>query len=171
MEMNLLTVNSILVSLFREIENPLPSPTGSTFWCYMDYPREDVTVPRISVSQVSCTESQIGVGDIIPPSSGTFGVLMTATYDIDVWVKQGTTVTAPDSWGYGTGKKVSGTQLRDMIGDLVIKKVLNKRQWMFDNYSIIDFQVTGVITQPFVDEFEWLRKTITIQLSWVQSHS
>lgn len=167
--MDQITLNSMLVSLFRQIECAVPSGTGSTFWCYMDYPREDVTVPRISVNQSGGGASQIGIGDITTPGLGTLGVQMETTYDIDVWVKQGTSSTMPTSWGYGTGKKAAGTQLRDIIGDLVIKKILDSRD-SFCISGIFDIEIIGVVTQPFVDEYEWLRKTISVRIMYIKSH-
>lgn len=155
--MDLENLNSTLTVLMRTISNPMTNSTLPV-WCYMDYPREDVSVPRISITQTSGAVSQLGIGDA---TENTLGVMMETTYDLDVWVKQGTKSLA----------NMGGTQLRDHIGDLVIQKILDNRSTICTSTNeIIDIQITGIVTQPFVDEFEWHRKTISIRITHLQSH-
>ena len=160
--MNLEILNKTVVGWMRELPNPMSGST-TDIWCYVDYPRNDVNTPRISVSQSSGREMQAAIGDNY---SNTLGVFEETNYDLDIWVKQSNSSPILSK---------AGTQLRDYIGDLVIQKIKNKRSSSIRSVDptqdIIDIEIMGVVTQPFIDEFEFHRKTITIRITHVLTHT
>ena len=160
--MNLETLNKTVIGWMREIPNPV-SGTTADIWCYSDYPRTDISAPRISVTQTGGNEAQAAIGD---KYGNTLGVYIYTDYDLDIWVKLGTASTSLNK---------AGTQLRDYIGDLVLQKIKSKRKTTLRNadpsLDIIDLQVTSVVTQPYMDEFEFNRKTITIRITHVLSYA
>lgn len=166
--MNLESLNGTIVVMLRELKNlSTGNPGTQDVWCYMDYPREDVSVPRISVTQSGGGMSPLAIGERIP--NNTYGTQQETMYDIDIWVKQGTSLTLP-SGVPDSGLKKGGTQLRDYIGDLVISKILDKKRTICVN-DLVDIEISSIMTQPFVDDFEWLRKTITIRVIHIQTHA
>lgn len=78
-------LNRIMVNLLRD-NIPHPDLSGNKKWIYMDYPRSDATFPRVSLTQISHSQREAGVGELGPQGKGEW---QETSYDIDVWVKKG----------------------------------------------------------------------------------
>jgi len=125
----------------------------------MDYPRMDATFPRISVTQVSGSFSEIGIGESMGP--GQKGRKASLDYDIDVWVK------VTDTETMGT-IQYTGTALRDKYSELIMDEMGVLRRSLKNTYEdILDIEVTGV-NSNLLDEDNMLhRKTVTIKVSFI----
>jgi len=142
--MKLEELTSTLVEFLR---TKLSDPLGkSRTWIYPGYPRVDSTMPRISLINTGGTPTEIGIGDE--------GQLYDYTYDIDIWVKKGVTVTV------GT-EKYSGAKLREKISDDVMTAFLNNRKELFGK-NILDVKITGPVSFPYDEENQIYRKTMSL---------
>ena len=160
--MRLVDLTTALVNYLRD---NVPNPHASGNWIYSDYPRMDVTFPRISVTQVSGSLSELGIGEyaekmVISGSTFTHGKLASIDYDIDVWVKVNDRATF-------NGTVYTGTKLRDYLAERVITELEKGKQSLKDTYGIIDIEEMSVITIP-LDEANMLhRKTITVRITFI----
>ena len=156
--MNILTANSILVSLLRDnIPNPA-SGTITPIWIYMSYPRPDVSTPRISISHTGSIENHLGIGDQV--EDPTYGIETQATYDIDIWVPYKSSYTI-------NGTKRAGTELRDYYSDEVRDLLLEKKEYLHTTYGFHNIELIGNYEQPYVDEGGFHRKTLVYRISFI----
>ena len=154
--MKLVELDSLLVD---DLRGTIPNPHGTKNFIYMDYPRMDATFPRISVTQVSGSFSEIGIGESMGP--GQKGRKASLDYDIDVWVK------VTDTETMGT-IQYTGTALRDKYSELIMDEMGVLRRSLKNTYEdILDIEVTGV-NSNLLDEDNMLhRKTVTIKVSFI----
>lgn len=129
---------------------------------YVDYPRLDARMPRISLSLTSSVETPIGIGAEIE-SSSNLGVLETTIFDIDIWVHRENKTTSTPVRG--------GTSLRDYLGDEVVSILLQKRGDFQRIHGILDIEKTGESIQPYDEDNELFRKTITITVTHVRQYT
>lgn len=88
---------------------------GQTF-IYPGWPRlEDVTLPRISVTQIGPTQIDLTVGGN--------QIAYEFTETVDVWTDRNTTYTKD-------GESVKGPKLADYIADDIVGVIRNKRLWI-----------------------------------------
>jgi len=145
-------------ALVDHLRGTIPSPHASGNWIYSDYPRTDATFPRISVTQLSGSLDQIGIGE--KTEQATHGKLATIDYDIDVWVK------VNDKTTYQSNTYV-GTKLRDLYADLVIDTLSKNKDTFKTTYGILDIEILSISTQPLEDDTQLHRKTVTVRLSFL----
>lgn len=152
--MKLLDLTETLVEVLR---NTIPNPHPSGNWVYSDYPRRDVTFPRISITQVSGSLSEIGIGKWTENKKGE---LCTIDYDIDIWVKVGDRTIINNT-------TYVGTALRDKYAELVISSLQNSRESLKAEKGILDIEFISVTSIPLDEENMLHRKTITIRVTFV----
>lgn len=163
--MNIESLNRAIVDFLR---TNLPNYGGTIDWSksiYVDYPRQDATFPRISVSQSSHSTNPGGIGEMGPEGRGEYQY---TNYDIDIWVQKGNAlqvdpIPAPPA---PAPPKHAGTALRDRIGDDVIQILMNGKQSLKTTYNIFDLDIASTSTIPYMDSYEIFRRTITIKVSY-----
>jgi len=148
-------LTGILVDSLRET---IPNPHASGNWIYSDYPRMDATFPRISVTQIAGSLTEIGIGSAT--DIGATGMLCTIDYDIDVWVKVEDRATI-DSVVY------VGTKLRDKYSDMIVAALEDQKESLKINNGIIDIEFIGIASVPLDEENMLHRKTITTRLTFI----
>ena len=151
--MKLVDLTGILVDSLR---GTIPTPHASGNWIYSDYPRMDATFPRISVTQISGSLGEIGIGQW---TEGKKGKLCTIDYDIDVWVKIEDRVVL-DTLTY------VGTKLRDKYTDLIIQALEDLQETLKTSFGILDVEFENISSHTLDEEHMLHRKTITIRLTF-----
>jgi len=150
----LVELNSLIVD---DLRGTLPNPHSPSNWIYLDYPRLDATFPRISVTQISASISELGIGENIGQTTGR---LVSIDYDIDIWVK------IADRFIIN-GTTYVGTALRDKYTDLVLEALeALKPQWKTED-DIVDVEITNIATEALDEENELHRKTVTIRVTFI----
>lgn len=150
-------LNRILVDFLRTY---LPNYSGSIDWSkaiYVDYPRQDATFPRISVSQAGHSTNPGGIGELGPEGKGEY---QSTSYDIDIWVQKGNALQVEVL----PAPKHAGTALRDRIGDDIIQVLMNGKKYLRTTYQIYDLEIVSTLTIPYMDAYEIFRRTITIRV-------
>ena len=154
-----------LVSTLREELKDLSSKLGHTgHWIYVDFPRLDAKMPRISLSLTGSRETPAGIGAEINDPAGNLGVLEETSFDIDIWVHRTNKST-------GLSPERGGTALRDYLGDRVTSILLGKRLTLRESVGILDIEKIGEIVHPFDEDMELLRKTISIRVTHIRTYS
>jgi len=152
-----------LVSLLRTELTSEKTQVGQTKeWIYVDYPRLDATMPRISLTLTGSVQTPLGIGAEMGVSN-TLGVRETTTFDIDVFVHRTNRTT-------GISPTRAGTSLRDYLGDQIIDVLLKKRGYLTSTYGIEDIVILAQIPQPYDEETELFRKIITIQVTHIREY-
>lgn len=159
--MKIETLERTLVSLLRTELLTLKGQIGQTSeFIYVDYPRLDAKMPRISLTLSSSRESAAGIGaEINQPS--TLGVMEETFFDIDIWVHRINKMTSPVKRG--------GTALRDYMGDEVVTVLLEKRKDL-SNQGIFDVEKVGEIVYPYDEDTELFRKTLTFRVTHTREY-
>jgi len=117
----------------------------------------DATFPRISVTQISASISELGIGENIGQTTGR---LVSIDYDIDIWIK------ISDRFIIN-GTTYVGTALRDKYADLVLEALeALKPQWKAED-GIVDVEIANIATEALDEENELHRKTITIRVTFI----
>jgi len=124
-------------------------------WIYPDYPREDATMPRISVFYVGGFESRRGIGEQFDAT--TKKRMFVASHQIDIWIKKG------DVWKVD-GTKISGGKLLDVIADDVLDALVKNKEWLYRAFNIHDLIVSSSRDWGYDEDTQLYRKTITIDL-------
>ncbi len=150
-----------LITFLRTELATVKSQVGQTSeWIYVDYPRVDAKMPRISLTLTASGETPAGIGAEI--AGGTLrGVYETTTFDLDIWVHRKNKTT-------GISPTRGGTSLRDYIGDQLVDLLLGKRGSLASSYEIIDIEKIGESVAPYDEDTELFRKTLTIQVTHVR---
>lgn len=113
---------------------------GST-WIYAEYPRlEDVTLPRISVSQIGPTQIDLTVG--------ASNILYEFSEQVDIWTDTNTQYTFK-------GEPCKGVKLREFIAGDVVDVIRNKRLWI---PHTMDQKISTMV--PSVEEVKKSGKTV-----------
>jgi len=149
----------ILIQTLRTELAALKTEVGQTTeWIYVDYPRLDAKMPRISLTLTSSIQRPAGIGANVGATGGTLGVYEESIFDIDVWVHRTNKVIT-------STPKRAGTSLRDYIADEIITLLLQQRSALNSSDEIIDIEKIGEIPIPYDEEKEIFRKTITIRVT------
>jgi len=152
--MNIVDATTEIVDFLR---GTIPTPhAAGVNWIYADYPRYDATFPRISVTQVSGSLSEVAIGSQLGSDTGR---MCSLDYDIDVWVKMENKVTI----GATT---YTGTKLRDKYAQLIISELQAARQTFKTTHGFLDIEITNIISIPLDEEHDLHRKTITIRITF-----
>jgi hypothetical protein len=162
-KMNIKTLTEALVTLLRNNMPAVTNPAGFN-WnnkIFPDFPRNDISVestPRISVTQRSNTDNPIGIGD-----QGLSGKqrMVSTIFDIDAWVKKGSTIVTAD----GT---FTATNMRDYLSDKVYQIMLDQKDDLKTSIGTIDVEILDVISQPYMDQYEFFRKTVKIRVTYTR---
>ena len=153
--MNLVDLTTKLVDYLR---GTITSPHAiGVNWIYSDYPRYDATFPRISITQIAGSLTEIGIGSRV---DSTTGRLCTIDYDIDVWVK------VEDRTVISTVTYV-GTKLRDYYANSIIKELQKARSYFKTSHSVLDIEILSIASVPLDEEHNLHRKTIGIRCSFI----
>lgn len=164
--MKIEALERLLVSTLRTELATVKTQVGQTKeWIYVDFPRPDAKMPRISLTLSSSPQRPAGIGAEVGASGGTLGVYEETTFDIDIWVHRINKTT-------GITPKRAGTALRDYLGDQVVDVLLKKRAYLSGTISsneIIDVEKIGEIPYPFDEETELFRKTITFTVTHLRT--
>jgi len=137
---------------------PCPHTTGN--WIYSDYPRMDATFPRISVTQITGSLIEIGIGECT--EGGKKGKLCTLDYDIDIWVKVEDRAEIPAN----SGTWYVGTKLRDKYSDLIVDSLEDVKASLKTS-GVLDIEFVNIGSNPLDEEYMLHRKTVTIRLTFV----
>lgn len=154
--MQLVDLTGIIVDSLR---GTIPNPHTSGNWIYSDYPRMDATFPRISITNIAGSLTEIGIGEWT--GEGVKGMLCTVDYDIDVWVK------VEDRTEIPAGTIYVGTKLRDKYSDLIVDYLDNMKEGLKTTYGILDVEFLNITSVPLDEEHMLHRKTITIRFTFV----
>lgn len=146
-------------TLVETLRGTIPPP-GAGNWIFSDYPRLDATFPRISVTQVAGSFSQIGIGE---KTDSGLGKLCTIDYDIDIWVKVDDRVVI-------NNETYVGTKLRDKYAELVVSALEAAKPSLKENKGILDIEFVNITTSPLDEETMLHRKTVTVRLSFIWEH-
>lgn len=150
-----------LVKLLRTELQTLKSHIGQTGeWIYVDYPRLDAKMPRISLTLTSSTERPAAIGAQV---GNTLGVYEETLFDIDIWIHRKNKTT-------GLSPTRGGTALRDFLADEIVDVCLKKRESLAADYGILDIEKTGEFVHPFDESTELFRKTITIRVTHMREY-
>lgn len=151
----------IITSLRTGLATVRTSVGAPEKWIYVDYPRLDATMPRISVTLTSSIETPAAVG---AEMGGTLGVYEETSFDIDIWVHRTNKTT-------GLTPARGGTALRDYLADEVVDIILALRATLASTYpEIIDIQKVGESPHPYDEETELFRKTLTITVTHLRTY-
>lgn len=102
-------------------------------WIYPQFPRlEDVTLPRISITQIGPSQIDLTVG--------ASNILYEFTEQIDIWTDRSASYTFK-------GEPCSGPKLRDFIADELVEAIKDKRLWI---PNTLDMRITTMV--PSVEE-------------------
>lgn len=124
-------------------------------WIFPDYPREDATMPRISVYHTGTARTEIGMGDQ--------GSRFIVTFEIGIWTNSRTTaIIKLDS----KSDKKKGSELREYLGDLVMDTFIEKRQYLMDTYGFVDARVVGTTIVPYDPSTDLYNKRILVELTF-----
>jgi len=133
-------------------------------WIYVDYPRLDATMPRISLTQTGSPQRPAAVGGHMGHGGGTMAVYEETDFDIDIWVHRTNKTT-------GLTPKRGGTSLRDYLADQVVDVILKKRASLVNAHEdIIDIEKTGGNPHPYDEEHEIFQKTIRIRVTHLRTY-
>lgn len=150
-----------LVNLLRTRMTGLKTNLGQTGeWIYIDYPRLNAKMPRISLTLTGSAETPSGIGAEIG-SGGTLGVNEETLFDIDIWVHRTNKTT-------GLSPNRGGTSLRDFLGDEVVTIFLEERGNLAKDYGILDIEKIGEYVHPYDEENELFRKTLTFRVTHIR---
>ena len=112
-------------------------------WIYPDFPRlEDVTLPRISITQIGPTQRDLTVG--------ASNIIYEFTEQVDIWTDRKTTYTFH-------GEPCKGGKLREFIADDLVNVIRDKRLWI-PNTS--DMRISSMT--PTVEEIKRENKPVRI---------
>jgi len=158
--MKIEALERVLVTLFREELSSIRTAIGApAVWIYIDYPRIDASMPRISITQTSSPQRPAAVGGYMGHTGGTMAVYEETDFDIDIWVHRKNKTT-------GLSPRRGGTALRDYLADKVVDIVLSKRASLSQsNEDIIDVEKTGEMPHPYDEEHEVFQKTVRIRVT------
>jgi len=150
----------ILIQVLRSGLAQVKTAVGQTGeWIYVDYPRMDCKMPRISLTLTSSIQSPLGIGAEVDATGGTLGVLEETVFDIDIWIHRTNKTT-------GLTPVRAGTSLRDFIADEIVSLFLSSRAtFNAQSDEIIDVEKIGEMPIPYDEEKEIFRKTITIRVT------
>lgn len=133
-------------------------------WIYVDYPRLDAKMPRISLTLTSSPQRAFGIGADVEAGSGTLGVLEETVFDIDIWVHRTNKTT-------GLSPQRGGTSLRDWLSDQVVTVLLKKRADLKTAKGILDIEKIGETPYPFDEDTELFRKTLTFRVTHIRTYA
>lgn len=149
----------LLVSTLRKELATVKAEVGQTKeWIYIDFPRPDAMMPRISITLTGSVQRPAGIGAEVEKTGGTLGVWEESDFDIDIWVHRTNKTT-------GISQKRGGTALRDYLADHVVDVFLKKKASLCNTYDIIDIEKTGEIPLPFDEDTELFRKTLRFRIT------
>lgn len=156
--MKIEALETLIVATLRTELTALESAVGQTAeWIYVDFPRKDAKMPRISVTLTSSPETPAAIGGSVGETGGTLGIWEVTTIDVDIWVHRTNKVTGPP--------KRAGTRLRDYIADEIVDVFLQKRgEWCRD-YDISDVEKLNEYPHAFDPDTELFRKTISFRIT------
>ena len=159
--MKLCDTNEAIRNYLRD-HVPNPHSSSTVAWIYLDYPRDDASFPRISVTETSGALIPIGLGERIETTSGsnTLGMLFITEYDVDVWVGLEDRATF-NSIVY------TGTKLRDYLAEQVIQVLVEGKKDLRQDSNIIDVEIENIISLPLDTELNLHRKTVTIKVTTI----
>ncbi len=128
-----------------------PHPTRTEKWIYPQRPRQDTTMPRISITHASTSRVEIGVGDI--------GSRVDAVFEIGIWCDSRFTITVDET-------DIKGNRLMEYIGDKVMDLFINKRKFLKDEYGFLDALIVGTSLTPYNPGTDLYHKSIFVDLQW-----
>lgn len=131
-------------------------------WIYVDYPRTDAKMPRISITLTSSAQRPAGIGANVV-TSGTFGIMEDTSFDIDIWIHRTNKTT-------GITPQRGGTSLRDWLGDEIVAVLLKQRATLKTSDEILDIIIIGQSPQSYDEETELFQKTISISVTHVRKY-
>lgn len=157
--MKIEALERLIVDTLRTELSNVKSQVGQTKeWIYVDWPRTDAKMPRISVTLVDSVQTPAGIGGETELSSGTLGIWEETTVEIGIWVHRTNKTT-------GVTPKRAGTSLRDYLGDQVVDVFLRKKRDWARDYGIIDVEKISETPYPYDEDLELFRKTITFRIT------
>lgn len=162
--MKIEALERLIVSTLRTELTTVKSQVGQTSeWIYVDYPRLDAKMPRISVTLMGSDQTPAAIGANIESGGGTLGVWEASVFEIGIWVHRTNKTT-------GLTPKRGGTSLRDYLGDQVVDVFLKKKSEWAKNYDIIDIEKIGETPIPYDEDTELFRKTITFRITHLREY-
>lgn len=163
--MKIEALERLLISTLRTqlatIRTQVQAPTK---WIFIDYPRLDATMPRISLTQTGSPQRPAAIGGYMGHSGGTMAVYEETDFDIDIWVHRKNKTT-------GLTPKRGGTSLREYLADQVIDVILKQRASLVQsNEDIIDIEKTGENPHPYDEDHEIFQKTVRIRVTHLRTY-
>lgn len=155
--MKIEALERLLVQTLRTELSSLKANIGQTKeFIYIDYPRLDAKMPRISLSLTGSIQRPAAIGANVDLTGGTLAVYEEATFEIGIFVHRTNATT-------NLSPKRKGTSLRDYLGDQVVDVLLKQRKVLFSQ-GILDIEKIGETSFPFDEETELFVKTITFRV-------
>ena len=161
--MNTEDLERLLVSTLRtQLATVGTAVQAPSTWIYVDYPRLDATMPRLSVTLTNSPSSSAAIGDEFNVGGGTLTLEEHASFDIDVWVHKTNKTT-------GLTPVRGGTSLRDYLADQVVTVILKQRAVLVQaNSDLIDIEKTDEYPYLYDEDREIFRKTISIRVTYLR---
>lgn len=162
--MKIEALERLIVSTLRTELTSAKTNVGQTAeWIYIDHPRVDAKMPRISLTLTSSVHRPAGIGAEIGGSGGTLGIWEETTFEVEIWVHRTNKTT-------GLSPQRGGTALRDWLGDQIVDVFLTKRSTWASTYNIVDVEKIGEVPIPYDEETELFRKTITVRVTHLREY-
>jgi len=152
----------IINALRTQLASAKTAVSQTAEWIYVDHPRVDAKMPRISLTLTSSVHSPAGIGAEIG-SGGTLGVWENTTFEVEIWVHRKNKTT-------GLSPQRGGTGLRDWLGDQVVGVFLAQRSVWAAAYNIVDVEKIGEVPIPYDEDTELFRKIITIRITHLREY-
>jgi len=138
-----------LIQFLREkVHDPIERGAN---WIFPDYPREDATMPRISVLQTGATRTDIQIGG--------GGWRFVHVFEIGIWTNSRAEMTYQ-------GIKYKGSRLREWLADQVLDAFVSYKSQaisMIDG-SVRDIIVSSTRTSPYIPTMDVYGKTLTVEV-------
>jgi len=142
-------MHEIVRDFLRE-KVPDPISRGKN-WIYPSYPREDATMPRVSIVVIGTSTDEFGLG--------FKGQRVTSRVEVSVWI---------DSRREGVvdGKKYRGSGLREALGDKIINVLLEGRPELLQKYDIKDVRLATTSVYAYDPARDIYRKDLYFDFIW-----
>ena len=113
-------------------------------------------MPRISIAHLGTSRDEIGLGDE--------GSRFISVFEIGVWTNSRISATIE-----GDVKK--GSELREHIGDKIVKAFIDNRRYLLDTYGFLDARLIGTTLIAYDPSNDLYRKLLTVEVTWDASRS
>lgn len=144
--MSMVSLVDEIVDFLRErISDPI---SRGSHWIYPELPRVDAKMPRISVTQITLSTTEGGIGD--------HARRFTFTIDFDAYASSTKVVEG--------GRAYSGSSLRDLLIDKITTLIRTSRSYFKEKYGVSDIKILTSVTYDYDEPHDIFQKTV--RTSW-----